>query len=240
MIKLKYILFSFCIWFVLSFWYSDYKTFCTFCMALSNLSTETGILQWPVSVQYVTDNSLSVTGLLWSVCRERQEEEERQRLGIEKKDSDEEDIVNGDPFKPLDVNELKKKVECIIIGGNTSILIHISYIWICVMIHRWLAGRLSEPLSVHLPQTSLANFKLSSFLPSVFSITIDIQESVCFDFYFYCLLMTLQFYTNLYLDLHSKLQTYRKKERTASTLVLLQSLQSIRMECGMLFKMNLM
>ncbi|KAK7503066.1 hypothetical protein BaRGS_00005692 [Batillaria attramentaria] len=41
--------------------------------------------------------------------RERKEEEERKRLGIEKKDSDDEDIMNGDPFKPLNLEEIQKK-----------------------------------------------------------------------------------------------------------------------------------
>ncbi|PVD28135.1 hypothetical protein C0Q70_10720 [Pomacea canaliculata] len=43
--------------------------------------------------------------------RERQEEEERKRLGIVKKDSDDEEPIIGDPFKPLDLNELTKKEE---------------------------------------------------------------------------------------------------------------------------------
>lgn len=47
--------------------------------------------------------------LLTWICREKQEEEERKRLGIENKDSDE-DVANGDPFKPLDLDTLKKKV----------------------------------------------------------------------------------------------------------------------------------
>ncbi|KAL8563310.1 hypothetical protein ACOMHN_028833 [Nucella lapillus] len=42
--------------------------------------------------------------------RERTEEEERSRLGVEKKNSDDEDIVDGgDPFKRLDLNQLKQK-----------------------------------------------------------------------------------------------------------------------------------
>ena len=43
--------------------------------------------------------------------REKAEELERTKLGLGKRpDSDEEDIVDGDPFKALDINELKKKV----------------------------------------------------------------------------------------------------------------------------------
>ncbi|RUS87701.1 hypothetical protein EGW08_004542 [Elysia chlorotica] len=42
--------------------------------------------------------------------REKAEQLERAKLGIEKRpDSDEDDIVDGDPFKALDINELKKK-----------------------------------------------------------------------------------------------------------------------------------
>ncbi|GFN85745.1 ADP-ribosylation factor-like protein 13b [Plakobranchus ocellatus] len=42
--------------------------------------------------------------------REKAEELERTRLGLEKKpDSDDDDIVDGNPFKALDINELKKK-----------------------------------------------------------------------------------------------------------------------------------
>ena len=49
--------------------------------------------------------------LKFLLFRERQEEEERKRLGIEKKEeSDEEEFAGGDPFKRLDVQELKKKV----------------------------------------------------------------------------------------------------------------------------------
>ena len=48
--------------------------------------------------------------LLIGFCREKQEEEERKRLGIEKEDSADDEIVNGDPFKPLDLETLKKKV----------------------------------------------------------------------------------------------------------------------------------
>ncbi|KAK7107434.1 hypothetical protein V1264_015366 [Littorina saxatilis] len=43
--------------------------------------------------------------------REKAEEEERQRLGIEKRDSDEDEMLDGDPFRPLNLNQLKKKEE---------------------------------------------------------------------------------------------------------------------------------
>ena len=42
--------------------------------------------------------------------REKKEEEERKILGIEKPASDEEDMIDGDPFKPVDVNTLNEKV----------------------------------------------------------------------------------------------------------------------------------
>ncbi|GFS27022.1 ADP-ribosylation factor-like protein 13B [Elysia marginata] len=43
--------------------------------------------------------------------REKAEELERTKLGIVKKpESDDDDIVDGNPFKALDINELKKKV----------------------------------------------------------------------------------------------------------------------------------
>ncbi|XP_076466736.1 uncharacterized protein LOC143297986 [Babylonia areolata] len=47
--------------------------------------------------------------------RERKEQEEQQRLGLEekKKDDGDEDGVDGNPFKPLDFNELKKKEEAL-------------------------------------------------------------------------------------------------------------------------------
>lgn len=41
--------------------------------------------------------------------REKKEEEERMRLGIEKPASDEDDVLDGDPFKRVDVNTLNEK-----------------------------------------------------------------------------------------------------------------------------------
>lgn len=42
--------------------------------------------------------------------REKKEEEERKRLGIEKLPSDDEDVLDGDPFKRVDINKLNEKV----------------------------------------------------------------------------------------------------------------------------------
>lgn len=45
------------------------------------------------------------------IFRDKLEAAEKRRLGIDKKkDSDEDDVIDGDPFKPLDYEKLKRKV----------------------------------------------------------------------------------------------------------------------------------